>query len=265
MLFWLKKTISFWLMPLPLALVMGAVGLVLMRSARRARLGRWLVIAAVALLLVVSNKFVAHSLMRPLEARFPAMPEFAAGQPPAAELAACGYVVVLGGGNHFTPNVAASNLLSTAGLSRLVEGVRILRVLPQAKLIVTGGHNPNFPGEPTNAGMLARAAVGLGIAPERIIFSEEGRDTEEEARAVRQLAQDTPVALVTSAWHMRRAATLFRRAGLKTVPCPADFATKDNPGWCLEDFYWDLGAIGGSSLALREHLGYLWIWLRGKT
>ena len=265
MLFWLKKTISFWLMPVPLGLVLIGTGLLLMRSARRARLGRALVLATIAMWLVASNKFVADSLLRSLEARFPAMPEFTASAPLPAELAACGYVVILGGGNHRTPGLAASNLLSGAALSRLVEGVRILRALPDAKLIATGPGAASAPTEPTHAAMLGRAAVSLGIAPERIVFIDTARDTEEESRAVKQLAGDAPVALVTSAWHMPRAAALFRSAGLKTVPCPADFATKANPGWSVDDFLWEIGAINGTSLAVRERLGYLWIWLRGKT
>jgi uncharacterized SAM-binding protein YcdF (DUF218 family) len=264
MLFWLKKTISYWLMPVPISLVLIGVGLLLMRSARRARLGRALVLAAAALLAIVSNKFVAHSLLRPLETRYPAIPELAAGTPLPADLAACRYVVILGGGNHRTPGVAASNLLSGAALSRLTEGVRIARLLPAAKLIVTGPGTPSAPAEPTHAAMLARAAVGLGIAPDRILYIEAARDTEDESRAAKQIAGDAPVALVTSAWHMPRAAALFRSAGLPTVPCPADFATKANPDWNIEDFLWEVGAINGTSLALRERLGYLWVWLRGK-
>ena len=264
MFFWLKKTISFWLMPLPLCLAAIVVGLWLMRTTRRKRLGRALIIAALGILLVASNKFVADSLLRPLETCFPAMPEFAAGTALPPSLAECRFVVVLGGGNHHTLDVAASNLLSTAALGRVVEGIRLLRLLPDAKLIVTGPGDPAQP-TPSHATMLARAAIALGIAPERILTIEQARDTEDESRAVKQLAQDAPVALVTSAWHMRRAAALFRSAGLKTVPCPADFATKANPGWKFDDFLWEVGALNGTSLALRERLGYLWIWLRGKT
>lgn len=265
MLFWLKKTISFWLMPVPISLVLLGAGLLLMRSARRARLGRALVIAAAALLLVASNKFVSESLLRPLETRYPAIPELAAGTPLPADLAACRFVVILGGGNHRTPGVAASNLLSGSALSRLTEGVRIVRLLPAAKLIVTGGGTPNAPEEPTHAAMLARAAIGLGIDPDRILYIEAARDTEDESRAVKEIAGDAPVALVTSAWHMPRAAALFRGAGVTTLPCPADFATKANPRWEFTDYLWEVGAINGTSLAIRERLGHLWVWLRGKT
>lgn len=262
MLFWLKKVISFWLMPVPLGLSTLVVGLLLLRQPRRRRLGRGLVIAAVSLLLIASNKFVAKSLLRPLETVYPAMPEFVAGVPLPADLAVCKYVVVLGGGHGRTPGVAATNVLSTAALARIVEGIRILRALPGAGLIVTGGAEP---GHTTHAKMLARAAQAFGIAPERIQYIEEARDTEDESRAVKLLAGDAPVALVTSAWHLPRAVALFRSAGLTTVPCPAGFNTQEDAGFALDDYLWDVGAFGGTSLALRERLGYLWIWLRGKA
>ncbi len=262
MLFWLKKVISFWLMPAPLCLSALVVGLLLLRSTRRRRLGRGLVIAAVGLLLIASNKFVAKSLLRPLETIYPAMPEFVAGTPLPPDLAACRFVVVLGGGHGRTPGVAANNVLSTASLARVVEGIRILRALPAARLIVTGGADPGYV---TTARMLGRAAQAFGITPDRILYLEEARDTEDESRAVKGLAQDAPVALVTSAWHLPRAVALFRSAGLTTVPCPAGYNTQEDAGFALDDYLWDVGAIGGTTLALRERLGYLWIWLRSKA
>ena len=104
------------------------------------------------------QRVVADSLLRPLETSFPAMPEFAAGTALPPSLAECRFVVVLGGGNHHTLDVAASNLLSTAALGRVVEGIRLLRLLPDAKLIVTGPGDPAQP-TPSHATMLARAAT----------------------------------------------------------------------------------------------------------
>jgi uncharacterized SAM-binding protein YcdF (DUF218 family) len=262
MLFWLKKTISFWLMPVPLCLAALVAGLLLQRYTRRRRLGRILVTAAVAGLLIGSNKFVAKSLMRSLETRYPAVPEFVAGAPLPPDIAACRYVVVLGGGNGRSPGLAASNLLSGSSLSRFVEGLRILRALPEAKLIVTGGGRK---GEEPNARFIGRAALAFGVAPARILYVERARDTEEESRAVKALVPAGRVALVTSAWHMPRAFALFRSAGLDTVACPADFSTHEDPGFRLDDYLWELGALGGTSRGLHERLGHLWIWLRGQT
>jgi uncharacterized SAM-binding protein YcdF (DUF218 family) len=238
------------------------IGLILTRWTKRARLGRALLITGLALLMLFSNKFVSRWLIRPMEQRYPPMPEFVAGAPLPAELAGCRFVVVLGGGNGLGPG-SANNLLSTSALSRIVEGVRLVHALPGAKLIVSG------PGDvakgPTHAEVLARTAEMLGIARERILKIENGRDTEEEAQAVRRLAGTSRVAVVTSAWHLPRAVALFRSAGIDPVPCPADFTFHPDDAVHFHDFLWEIESLERSTWAMRERIGYLWIWLRGKT
>jgi uncharacterized SAM-binding protein YcdF (DUF218 family) len=262
MLFGLKKFLSFWLMPLPFCLTALVAGLLLMCSTRRARLGRALVVAAVALLLLLSNSFVSKWLIQPLEARHPAIPELAHGAPLPASLAACQFVVILGGGNGNSPGVSANNLLSSSAISRLTEGVRLVRALPAARLIVSG---PGDGRRPSHAQVLGRAAQALGIAADRILYIEQARDTEDEARETQRLAAGAPVALVTSAWHLPRAMALFRSIGLAAVPCPADFRAHTGDPLTFDDFLFDAESLGRSTFALRERLGYLWIWLRGKT
>lgn len=261
MLFWLKKTLGSWLMPLPLSVTALAVGFLLLRRTKWKRLGRVCIGFAVVVLLVFSNRFVAKSLVRSLETQFPPIPEFVAGAPLPSQVASCRYVVVLGGGNGVSPGAAASNLLSGASLARFVEGLRIWRALPDATLIVTGGGRE---GEEPNARFIARAARAFGVPDNRLLVIDRARDTEDESRATKTLVMDARVALVTSAWHMPRAYALFRGAGIDTLPCPADFATHADPGFRIEDYTWSIWALGGSERGLRERLGFLWIRLRGK-
>jgi len=262
MLFWLKKVISFGLMPLTVALVLLAAGLWLMRSDRRMRLGRTLVILGVGLLAFFSHQVVGTRLAQSLEAHHPPIPELTANSPLPPELARCRYVVVLGGGHGDVAGLPATSKLSPNALGRLVEGVRLIQALPGAKLIVSG---PAAGTNPTHASVLAQAAITLGVAPDRILKIETARDTEDEARAVRELTGTVPVAMVTSAWHMPRAAALFRKAGVDTLPCPADFLGKPNPDWRWTDLVWDVNGLDKSTLAVRERIGFLWVWLRGKA
>ncbi len=249
-------------MPLSLGVTAILVGWWLLRNPRHARLGRALVISGVVGLMLFSNKLVSKHLIRPLEALYPGWPEFAASTSVPAELAACKHVVVLGGGNGQSPGLAAMNLLSTSALARVTEAVRILRVLPEAKLIVSGPRSGN---RESHATVLARAAESLGVSPERIIHVDRARDTEEEAEAVRALVGRGRVALVTSAWHMPRSMALFRDTGLSPVACPTDYQTHAGDGFRLEDLSWDSSALNRSTLAIRERIGFLWIWLRRKT
>lgn len=261
MLFWLKKFVTFWLMPLPVCLTLLLVGLWLTRSAKRARLGRALLLLGTVLLLLVTNKVVSKALIGPLEGRYPAVPELREGVSLPAGLADCRYVVVLGSGHSDTSGLSSTNQLSAAGIARLTEGVRILRALPNAKLVVSG---PPIGTNPSHATVLARAAESFGISRDRIVFVDNARDTEDESQAVKKLAGESPVALVTSAWHMPRSVGLFQHAEVIVRPCPTNYLGNRNRDFRWDDLTWDSDSLGRSTAAIHEWLGLLWNLLRGR-
>ena len=88
MLFWLKKAVSYWLMPLPFCVALMAVGLLLLRSKRWPKAGRRLFITGLLLLFLLSNKQVGQILLHPLESQYAAQPELPAGTPLPAPLGA---------------------------------------------------------------------------------------------------------------------------------------------------------------------------------
>lgn len=261
MSFWLKKFVSFWLMPVPGCLTLLIIGWWLTRGGRRSWFGRACQTVALVALLLMTNIFVSTWLVRPLEREYPPIPELTPGAPLPPALAECQYVVVLGSGNADVPDMPALIKLSTAGLGRLTEGVRLARLLPHARLIVSG---PGYPGAETHAQTLTRAAVSLGIDRARIRQIDTARDTEEESQAVAALVGNAPIALVTSAVHMPRAAALFRHAKVHFLPCPTDFTAKANAHLHGADFLWDSESLDRSTWAVRERIGALWLRLRGK-
>lgn len=260
-MFVLKKVISVWLMPVPLCLTLLLIGLWLVWSSKHVNLGRFFLTCGVILLLLFSNRFVSTWLVRRLELAHPPIPELVTGAALPADLAACRTVVVLGGGHVDAPHVAALNKLSSTSRSRLIEGVRILRVLPEAKLVVIGGGATN---QPSHAEVQAAAAISLGVTADRIVRLETPRDTEEEARALLELLGREPFALVTSAWHLRRAMALMRNHGLLPVPCPCDYTSRPRGKLTWRDFMWDTESLGRSTWAVYERLGFLWARSRGK-
>jgi uncharacterized SAM-binding protein YcdF (DUF218 family) len=258
--FWLKKLVGSLLMPLPLCLALLAAGFLLSRGGRHPVLGRRLLTLAAVLLLVFSNRYISTCLLRPLEQHYPAIPEMGPWAPVQKSVAGCAYVVVLGGGHSDMSGVAATGRLSTSALARIVEAVRILGNVPAARLIVSG---PGEPGRQTHASVLAHAAESLGVRHDRIVLIDTARDTEDESFAVARLVSGQRIALVTSAWHMPRAAHLFTKAGVDFVACPADFVARDNIhlGWSI--LGWDSESLERSTLAVHERIGLLWLRLRG--
>ena len=257
----LKSLLGYWLMPLPFCVATMIVGLAMLRGSCCARAGRWVFGTGFLLLLLFGNGYVSRWLIRPLETKYAPIPELAGGTALPPALAACRYVVVLGGGNGDGPGVSANNLLSASARGRLVEGVRLLRMLPDAKLIVSG---PALGRRDSHATVLGRTAIALGLPPERILTIDEALDTEAEAQAVQRRVQAAPIALVTSAWHLPRAQALFRKAGVNALPCPADFTAHARDPFQFEDLFWRTSALERSTYAVRERLGYLWSWLRGR-
>lgn len=260
-MFWLKKAVTYCLMPLPAVLALLVGGFLLARSEKHRRLGRFLSFIGLLVLLITSHRQVGLHLLAPLENQYPAIPEFTENAAISPDLIACQYIVVLGGGHTDMLGLPASSKLSPNALSRLTEAVRLARALPTAKLITLG---PGRRGQDTHAHVLASAAISLGIAPHRIIENNSGRDTEGEALALRAIINEAPFALVTSAWHMPRSMGLMRKAGLNPLACPTDYQARANQTFSLNDWLWGIDGLERSSWAIYERLGTFWAKLRGK-
>lgn len=262
-MFELKKIIGFLLMPLPFALGLMTLGLVL-GALRRRPVGILALLAGWAVLAVASNRGVAARLTSSLENTYAPAP--AADAPVSAwpaDLRETGFVAVLGGGHGDAERLSAGQRLSPSARARLTEGVRLAVALPKAWLVVSGPRNA--PGEganqarPTHARVLADAAVELGFSRARIIEIDSARDTAEETAALRRLAGDDAVALVTSAWHLPRAMRLAEAAGLRAFPCPADYlGGRDERISPFAWVAWDAESLANSTRAWREYLGRAW-------
>ena len=74
MLFWLKKVVGYWLMPLPFSLGLIVVGALLMKFTERRRLGRGLIIIGGLWLLVCTNAGIGTWMVRGLESQYPSQP-----------------------------------------------------------------------------------------------------------------------------------------------------------------------------------------------
>lgn len=206
----LKLAADSWLLPLPVGLILICLGLLLRmrthRGAAHVLMGLGVTVAVAATLAPVANM-----LLRPLEARYPAVLDASALQP------APQYVAVLGSGYFPRVGLPVTAALDAVGVVRLAEGIRLLRQLPSARLILSGGPRRD---EPSIARGYALAATALGVSEDSVILLDTARDTGEEIRALHTRIGDAPVLLVTSAAHMPRAMAFARREGLHAMAAP---------------------------------------------
>jgi uncharacterized SAM-binding protein YcdF (DUF218 family) len=211
---WLKKLISLCLLPIPLALALLVIGAVLLWFVSRQRKGRILVTMGAGLLLVVSWEPTSRWLLAPLTSYRPL-------QDPATTAAGARWVVVLAGGYDPSPGLPATSRLSGPTLERLIEGIRIHRLLPGSKLLMSGGTRPGYPDDIAASEIMVQAAEELGVP--RVETAQESRslDTQDEAVFVRQVVGQDRLVLVTSVMHLRRSMKLFQNLGMAPIPAPA--------------------------------------------
>jgi len=244
---WLKKLISYFMMPFPLGLLLAVAGLLLLWLTARQRTGRALVTAGAAVLLLCSWYPTSQWFLSPLHRR-PALTD------PAAAAAGARWVVVLGGGYETRETVPATSRLSPYTLERLVEGIRVYRKLPGAKLIMSGRGYGELP---TEAAVMQQAAEALGVPAADILQEGESDDTPDEARLIRPMVGNDRIVLVTSGVHMERSVRLFEKQGMTVVPAPAGFWPEHFDPWPSSD---RLGWVQGAE---HERLGILWARLHG--
>ncbi|EPL8194544.1 envelope biogenesis factor ElyC [Klebsiella aerogenes] len=253
MLFTLKKVFGGMLLPLPLLLLLMAVGIALLWRSRFQKTGKTVVTLSWLLLALLSLQPVADGLLKPIEKSYPT---WRGGK-------SVEYVVVLGGGYTWNPQWAPSSNLINNSLPRLAEGIRLWRENPGAKMIFTGAAARSNPVSTAEAG--ARVAESLGVPRSAIIVLDRPKDTEQEAAEVKKAIGGAPFLLVTSASHLPRAMIFFRHAGLNPLPAPANQLAVESALnlWerALPSPYW----LMHSERAIYETLGRGWQWLKGAS
>jgi len=166
------------------------------------------------------------------------------------------HVVVLGSGHVSDPSLLTTSQMGGSSLYRLVEGIRISRLLPDSKLVISGGKNRWDP--VANTQVVGDVALRIGIAPEMIVIEKRPKDTFEEAEILKGLLAKKPFVLVTSAAHMKRAMTIFEKLGMQPLPAPTDFILKNRPGAKIDSWLPSCGNLGISKRVIYEWMGEIW-------
>lgn len=234
-------------------------------SHHRSRLRNGLIIAALLLLYISSNRWISTSLARSLEWRYlPPNPM------PTADV-----IVVLGGGTEPYAAPRPSVEVNSAG-DRPLYAARLFRAGAAPNLLLSGG-NVYWTGNEssTPASEMADLVELAGVPQDAIWIQDKSQNTYEDAQYCAQILKEKgiqKVILVTSAMHMPRSVALFRHAGIEVIPAPTDY-TVTQIGWdelTHGDFenivialFPNTSSLGLTTNALKEYLGFLVYRLQG--
>ncbi len=238
----LNKILPLFLLPPGAFILLAVAGLLFGRRA--------VVWCSLALLWVFSMPLAGDALLRAVE-----WPERRVSMASVREADA---IVVLGGMTRQFRHIPQGEWAD--GVDRFEGGIELYRARKAPKLIFTRGQLPWQRDWVPEGELLARRAARLGVPKSAMLLTGVAGNTAEEAKSTARLlrlgsGRPKRIILVTSAFHMRRAALLFRQAGFRVEPYPVDFRVSDLKRTTVLSFLPDAEAMDDSSLAMRELIG----------
>jgi len=239
---------SFLLPPFSLLLLL-ALGIYFLY--RRHKFARMLIIASFGLLWIASTPYVAEGALHRLEART---------APVDISLQDADAIVILGGGTYFhAPEYGGQDTIGDDTLVRLRYGAKLQRET-RKPILVTGGKPL---GNSNSEAQQMRVALEQDFHVPVRWTEDESDNTLENARDSFRILQQAgihKIYLVTHAWHMPRAAEIFRRAGFEVIEAPTAFTTRYRTD--LLTFLPRSESLEDSKIFMHEIIGLLWYRLK---
>ncbi|STX51976.1 membrane protein [Legionella busanensis] len=198
------------------------------------------------LLLLFSTGWVPKLMTKTLENQYPIVTQ------PNPHIQ---WVVVLSGGQSPAINKPANMLLYGASLKRLIEGIRLLQQLPNAKLLLSGG---GYGADIAEAKRMASVVKLLGVSDNKIVLETSSINTAAQAKGLKRYLGSAPFYLVTSATHMPRSMYMCKHEGLNPIAAPTDFTIYWDSEYWRKVYLPNPQNLVYLTIAWHEILGLLW-------
>jgi uncharacterized SAM-binding protein YcdF (DUF218 family) len=225
----------------------------LMGSKAQNRLGtiRILTLLSFLIMAVLGMPVVARMLIAPIESEYrPFHPSIGSR---------FDAIVVLGGGTAPKGTLRPDDALLEDSRTRTICGSEWYAKGLSSRLVLSGGEGAIFGSGPKDALEMKRLALQLGVPEDAILAEARSRTTYENAVEVRRELGNASILLVTSAYHMPRAMSLFRKQGFAITPAPCEYRAKDHPpDWStvtVFDFIPAVNSFELSTMAINEVIG----------
>ena len=237
-----------------ICLILLALGLIFLWFTRRQRTGKVLATVCFILLAVLSYGGFSDNVLGPLEYQYPSVlkPQRVSGVK---------WVVVMGSGHDSDPQIPITSRIDESAAVRLLEGIRLQRLLPESKLVLSGGRI--FDPVP-HAKIMADVAGAIGVDKQKMVLQARSRDTKDEVRLIREIVGEDQFILVTSASHMPRSVAMFKKLGMDPIPAATDHWVKERQAMSPSMFFPSAGNLLKVERAVHEYLGLMWAKLRGQ-
>lgn len=254
--YFLKKLISRLFFPVPLVLELLILGLILQRFSRWKRTGKGLVLSGVVLLIVFGYNLGTEPMLRSIERTYP---PFTAEM--AVEMPATTDVLVLGQGLADEAGLPANSRVGEVYLARILEAVRVRRLLPTARILVSvAGHVSRDDKRDFLDGM----ADIVGLERDVFVLLDGARDTADELELAMAELRGRNLVVVSSASHLPRAMTMFADKDIDAAPAPCAYnvLTPGEGPWSPVVLFPNADNLRSAENAVYEMMGNVWVSLK---
>jgi len=245
-LFVFSKIVGYLLQPFIWVLIL----LIWAYFTKNARRKKWLTRISILLLVFFSNAWIITNLLLSYQAKPVNLhpgEKFRAG-------------ILLGGFMGY--DEVTGNAYFNNSSDRFIQTVRLYKLGHIDKIIVSGGNGTLKNNGFREADFIRKNLLEVGIPDSGILIERNSRNTIENGRFVKQLADsihfnDTSL-LITSAFHIPRALKIFRKTGLKVRAYPTSFLVLPSDGlFNAGSLVPSMNAPGLWHIYLRELVGNL--------
>ena len=257
----LSKFLPLFVYPLGLAIILVTTAIFL---AKRTRLQRVILIAAVLILWLASIRWTALVLTRPLEWRYL----------PPENIPRAQVIVVLGGGTEPQQFPRSSVEINSAG-DRVIYAASLYQQGAAPYILLSGGRLPWLSQDSQPAPEMLSLLELMGVPAEHIWLESESVNTHQNALFSREILEQkgiNDILLVSSASHMPRAVALFEAQGFNVIPTPVDYTVTEQNWRQLwqANLYSQIlnltpsaGNLSLTTRSLKEYIGMVYYTLRG--
>lgn len=239
---------------LVLGMIIGCLALLFKTKLIR-RFGKFILSLTAIGVIIIAFLPVGDWAIRPLESQYE-YPE---------QLTQLDGIIVLGGGISLPQSVKQQSMQLNADGDRIAQMLALMSQFPSLPVIYTGGSGEITIPDRHAIDYLRQYLDRLDISTDRITFETRAKNTYQNAKFSHDLINPSPGqqwGLVTSAYHMPRAASVFDHLGWNVIPLPVDFKASYRPSFAIAfDFAENLSLL---DVAIHEYLGILSYRLTGR-
>ena len=236
---YLHKILPTFVLPIMLVIIVILIGLI--KNKKK------LIYIAIGVLYILSTPIFSTNFFKLVEGK-----EY---RKPISAIDSADAIVVLSGMLEIN-EVGDSTYIEWGDPDRFFGGIALFKAGKAQKLVFTGGKMPWDKAKKTEGEVLKEYAISNGIPSEKIFVTKDVEYTADEAVAVKELISPSKrLILVTSAYHMYRAKTLFEKQGFIVNPYKVDYKATRNDTTTLMDFLPSAGNLELSESGIREIFG----------